>query len=259
MPWTVSHAAAVLPLRRFSPWPLDFTALVVGCMTPDVGYYIECFPVATFDHTLRGSFLVGLPVGALLLIAFFIFCKPVTYLMPEPHRSAWRPLCPGSEGLRPARWPVLLASLLLGIWTHNFWDAFTHDTGWFAQRIRWLHDSVLHFGSARLELPIALQYLSTLVGAVIVALAYSRWLGRLPTREVAEKESDTWRYLLGFGICALALLIAVPAAVHFARPKQGGLFVRAVMFRTATFAPEIAIPCGLLAASVAYLRRREAR
>ncbi|MEO6872075.1 MAG: DUF4184 family protein [Chthoniobacterales bacterium] len=248
--------AAVLPLRRFSPWPLDFAALVIGSMTPDVGYYIERFDLATFDHTLKGSLLAGLPVGTLLVIAFYVFCKPVAYLLPRPHRPALLPICPDFDGLRPARWPILLLSLLIGIWTHNLWDAFTHDTGWFVQRIWWLRDSVVHMGSGTLDLPTALQYLSTFVGAVIVAVAYFLWLRRQPTRGAFADDSDTWRYMLGVGICALALLIVVPAAVHLARPKQGALFVRAVIFRTATFAPEIAIPCGLIAASVAWSRRR---
>ena len=39
MPWTFAHPAAILPLRRFCPAPLDFSALVIGSMVPDLGYY----------------------------------------------------------------------------------------------------------------------------------------------------------------------------------------------------------------------------
>ncbi|MBA3727450.1 MAG: DUF4184 family protein, partial [Armatimonadetes bacterium] len=38
MPWTFSHPAAVLPLRRLCPQSLDFAALVIGSTTPDIGY-----------------------------------------------------------------------------------------------------------------------------------------------------------------------------------------------------------------------------
>ena len=63
MPWTLSHPAIVLPLRRFSPQPLDFAALVIGSMTPDIGYYIDRFDLSAFAHTLPGSFLACLPPG----------------------------------------------------------------------------------------------------------------------------------------------------------------------------------------------------
>jgi uncharacterized protein DUF4184 len=258
MPWTVSHATAVLPLRRLSPWPLDFAALVIGSMTPDLGYYIGWFDLATFDHTLKGSFLAGLPAGALLLIGFYIFCKPVAYFLPRPHRPALLPICPGFDGLRPARWPILLLSLLLGVWTHNIWDAFTHDTGWFVQRIAPLRDPIVHVGPRTLSLAVVLQLLSTAVGAAIVAIAYLLWLRRQRARGPFSDESDERRYLLGFGICALALLIAVPAAIHFASITPDVIFFRAVLFRTAIYAPAIAVPCLLIAACVLYSRRPQA-
>ena len=94
MPWTLSHPAIVLPLRRFSPQPLDFAALVIGSMTPDIGYYIDRFDLSTFAHTLPGSFLACLPTGVILLFFYYLFCRPVCYALPSPHRQALLPLCP---------------------------------------------------------------------------------------------------------------------------------------------------------------------
>ncbi len=256
MPWTVSHVAAVLPFRRTTPWPLDFPALVIGSMTPDVGYYIGRFDLATFDHTLLGSFLAGLPTGTLLLLAFYLFCKPVTFALPRPHRPALLPLCPSFGGLRPARWPILLVSLLLGIWTHNFWDAFTHETGWFTQRIGWLRESVVPVGGKTFALAFVLQVASTFVGLGILLVAYFLWLRRQKIPRTDER--DSWRYLLALAICVPALLLALPAAIHFAAGRTGVLFARAVMFRTAIYAPAIAIPLGLMVTSIIYLRRRRA-
>ena len=256
MPWTVSHAAAVLPFRRATPWPLDFPALIIGSMTPDLGYYIGRFELATFDHTLLGSVLAGLPVGTLLLLAFYLFCKPIVFALPRPHRPALLPLCPSFGGLRPARWVILLVSLLLGIWTHNFWDAFTHETGWFAQRLPWLRETVVQIGGKTFVLPFVLQDASTFIGLGIVAAAYFLWLRRQKIARTDER--DAWRYLLALAICLPALLIAVPAAVHFAAGRTGVLFARAVLFRTAIYAPAIALPLGLIASSIIYLRRDRA-
>ena len=51
MPCTFSHPLAVVPLRRLCPERLNFTALIIGSMSPDFGYYIGKFPVANFAHT----------------------------------------------------------------------------------------------------------------------------------------------------------------------------------------------------------------
>ena len=87
---------------------------------------------------------------------------------------------------------------------------------------------------------------------------YVRWLNRQKQLVPNDNESDTWRYLSGLAICVLALLVAVPLAVHFSSEKQGVLYVRSIMFRTAIYAPAVAIPLGLLVACVIYLRRRPA-
>ena len=127
MPWTLSHPAAVLPLRRLSPRPLNFAALVVGSMTPDIGYYINRFDLSDFAHTLPGSFIACLPTGVIMLFIFYLFSRPVCYALPSPHRQSLLPLCPDfPTGLTP--WAIILLSLLIGAWTHNFWDAFTHET-----------------------------------------------------------------------------------------------------------------------------------
>src|SRR3982751_3185959 len=41
MPFTVSHAAAVLPLQRFGSHKLPLTALMIGSMAPDFGYFFS--------------------------------------------------------------------------------------------------------------------------------------------------------------------------------------------------------------------------
>ena len=56
MPWTLSHPAIVLPLRRFSPRPFDFAALVIGSMTPDIGFYIDRFDLSDIRAYLAGQF-----------------------------------------------------------------------------------------------------------------------------------------------------------------------------------------------------------
>jgi Domain of unknown function (DUF4184) len=63
MPWTFVHPAAVLPLRQYCANRHLFGALVVGSVSPDLGYYVGRFDMATIAHTLLGLLIVCLPTG----------------------------------------------------------------------------------------------------------------------------------------------------------------------------------------------------
>jgi hypothetical protein len=256
MPWTLSHPAIVLPLRRFSPQPLDFAALIIGSMTPDIGFYIGRFDLAKFAHTLPGSFLACLPTGVILLLFYFLFCRPVCYALPSPHRQALRPLCPDfPTGLTP--WGIILLSLLLGAWTHNFWDAFTHQPGWFVDRIPWLQQPVMQIGATTICMFLLLQELSTLLGFAIVTLTYCIWLRRQQVSSSVAPGSDRWRYLFWLGILMLSLFISLPAAASYAMSASlpAVPFVRSILFLTATYSLAIAVPLSLVATSIIYARR----
>jgi hypothetical protein len=255
MPWTLSHPAAVLPLGRFTPRPLNFAALVVGSMTPDMGFYIDRFDLSDFAHTLPGTFLACIPTGVIMLIFFYLFSRPVCYALPSPHRSALLPLCPNfPTGLK--QWTIILFSLLLGAWTHNFWDAFTHENGWFVERIPWLQQSVTHLGSLHVHVYLALQEGSTVVGFVIVVLAYCFWLRRQPASPSPAAESDGWRYLFWLAVITLSFLIAVPLAVHESAVKSlhDFIFLRSIIFHTATCSSTVALILILIGTSTIYLR-----
>ena len=194
---------------------------------------------------MPGSFLACLPTGVILLFFYYLFCRPVCYALPSPHRQALLPLCPDfPTGL--IRWGIILLSLLLGAWTHNFWDAFTHEHGWFVDRIPWLQQPVLQIGSTTVYMFLLLQELSTIVGFAIVALAYWLWLRRQPGESVSRPE---FRWL------ALSLLARHPDAVACYFASGCGLlrdvgfapdvpFVRSILFRTATYSPGYRDPLG---------------
>ena len=177
MPWTLSHPAAVLPLRRLVRGHSTLPRFVVGSMTPDIGYYIDRFDLSDFAHTLPGSFIACLPTGVIMLFFFYLFFGPVCYTLPSPHRQSLLPLCPDfPTGLTP--WVIILLSLLIGAWTHNFWDAFTHET-WLVCRSHPVVATAGHATAApTVHVYLVLQEGSTVVGFVIVVLAYWLWLRR---------------------------------------------------------------------------------
>jgi hypothetical protein len=253
MPWTLSHPAAVLPLRRYTPGPLNLAALVIGSMTPDVGYYIDRFDLAIFSHTLWGSIVCCLPAGVIMLLLLSTFARPICYSLPAPHRPALLAICPRFPTNFQA-WLIVLLSLLLGAWTHNFWDAFTHEGGWFVLRIPWLQQPAFNIRSTTVYVFLVLQELSTLVGFAIVVLAYWRWLRRQRTTETSE--SDLWRYLFWPSLLILSVIITLPGAIHYAEAAghHDFRYVRSILFREAIYAPLVIVPVSLAITSIIYFR-----
>jgi hypothetical protein len=158
-------------------------------------------------------------------------------------------------------WAVILLSLLLGAWSHNFWDAFTHERGWFVERIPWLQRSVLQLSTMNIQIFLVLQEVSTVVGFAILIIAYWLWLRQQPWGGTEHYQSECWRYLLWLGIAAVSLFFGYCAAVRYANAASvhGFPFFRTILFRTAIYAPDVAVPLGLIAATIIYARRPRVR
>src|SRR5437764_14075215 len=89
MPFPLAHPAAVLPFRRYCSRWLNFPALVIGSLVPDMGYL---FPlISDLSHEPFGSILFGLPVGGLILAAFYALRAQVLARMPAALRRSVPP------------------------------------------------------------------------------------------------------------------------------------------------------------------------
>ncbi|WP_405148203.1 DUF4184 family protein [Sphaerisporangium sp. NBC_01403] len=182
MPLTLSHAAAVLPLRRRLP----LAALVVGAMVPDLPYYVPLPVSAGSTHGWQGAVLVDLPAGAALLVLFELVLRtPLTALAPEglrarlPGPAPSAPSGPAPSGRAPyGRGVTVAAALLAGVATHLLWDAFTHVDGF----------AVVHWQAMRV--PVAgvhrvfnvVMYVSSLGGLAVLAGRIATWYRRAPVR-----------------------------------------------------------------------------
>src|SRR3954465_14023561 len=79
MPFTLSHPAAILPLRKYLP----LSALLIGSMSPDFEYPLRLAAVSRFSHSLPAIFYFCLPVSLLLLLLFHRLIKrPALELLP---------------------------------------------------------------------------------------------------------------------------------------------------------------------------------
>jgi hypothetical protein len=256
MPWTVAHAAAVLPLRRLSASRLNFAALVIGSFTPDVGYYVRAFRLARFAHTFPAGLLACVPIGLCLLVAFYTLRKPVCHLLPEPHRGALTALTTTPFPVRPIAILWAVASIAIGAWTHVVWDSFTHRTGWVVERFAVLTDPAIAVGSTDLAVYGVLQHLSTIVGVTALLVAYVAWLRRAGDRTPRSAGEELWRYGVLLGLTVVALAIAGALASHAVAAMPPRLVARAFVFRIAVYGVALFVPLLIVAAVVCWVGRR---
>jgi len=186
MPFTVSHVAAVLPLRRTR---LIWSALVVGAMAPDFEYFLLMSPQDRYGHTLIGLFLFTLPLGLLTLWLFHAYVKAtLVELMPDEIQRRLAPVAGEFRFGGASRLAMILTSLSLGIVTHLIWDAFTHGNPWLIRNLPALRHPVPVPGIGFVALYKLLQHVSTVVGLAILLVWLMRWYRTGQPKVVVQSE-----------------------------------------------------------------------
>jgi hypothetical protein len=169
VPFTLSHVAAVLPLRRgpASRWVLPAAPLVLGSMAPDLVMVLAQPALRSASHSVVGSVTVDLPLVAVTwLLWVHLVRAPLGQLVPSV-AARWRPPPAGPRAVRLARW---LAAALIGIATHLGWDSFTHRDGWVVLHVQALQTVVLGLRAADL-----MQLCSSVLGLVVLLWWSVRW------------------------------------------------------------------------------------
>jgi hypothetical protein len=172
MPFALAHPAAVLPLRRFCPKWLSLPGLVAGSVSPDAGYPFSRFGLDTLSHRLLGSVIFCLPVGLAVVALFSALRSRVgavsPFRIPEDVvvGETWR------AGSRLA----LVVSVLIGAWTHIFWDGFTNPHGWFVVRLDLLQVVIALVGHRTIRVCHLLWYASSFLGMLCLCRVYQKSL-----------------------------------------------------------------------------------
>ena len=224
MPFTVSHAAAVLPLAIGRPGrTLVPTALVIGSMVPDLPYFVPPYVGAIWTHAVYGPVTIDLVAGlALLAIWHFLLVRPVADFAPTwVGRRLPQPL-----PLR-GRWRWAALSVVIGAYTHVVLDAFTHPGRWATDRLAWLTVLV-----GPLPAHKWLQYGLGVLGLLLLAVWAVVWLNAArprpstETRLTSGQRVAAWVVVLG--------VLAVSAAVIGASGLRAGLPTEEVAVGMAT-------------------------
>jgi Domain of unknown function (DUF4184) len=137
MPFTLAHTAAAFPLRRVR---LVWSALLIGTLAPDFEYFLRLAPDDGYGHTLRGTFLLTLPVSLAVLWLFHKVVKaPVVELLPLGIRSRLVNDLGEFRFGGASRFAMIVVSILVGVLTHLVWDSFTHANTWLYRHWPALH------------------------------------------------------------------------------------------------------------------------
>ena len=168
MPFTLSHPAAVMFLRRTR---LPLSALIIGSMTPDLNYFI--MEQHEIGHTIAGLFIFCLPAGIVMYLLFHYFLKyPLLELLPDEHSAFLNTYVKRPHLNSFKKFFQFLIAILLGAATHLMWDSFTHHNGWVVTHVSWMNIVVVDTEFKSLQLYRIFQHLSTIAGAAIILFFY---------------------------------------------------------------------------------------
>ena len=208
MPFTLSHAAAIIPFHRKR---LVLSALIVGSMSPDFLYYVPFIPSNHFTHTFRGLFLFCLPASLIVLLIYHKLLKyPLVSLLPWQIQSRLINTINSFKFLPPSQLLWIVTSILLGALTHIVWDSFTHINGQAVLLFSVLSQPVFTVAGETIFLYKLLQYLSTVFGGLIF-VAWFVWLmcQEQPAdcvQSYSKHKSQYWLLLMILCSCMIGLI-----------------------------------------------------
>jgi hypothetical protein len=214
LPFTLSHAAAVLPAVRgdgSGRGRLVPAVLIAGSFSPDMTYYAASLVSGAMEfgdvtHSFAGVFSVDVLIAWALVGLWLLVREPLVALLPRARqgRAAALLRCGAPRTrVRPSLVGWWYVSAALGALTHVVWDAFTHLDRW-GMRVF----PVLGREFAGSPLYWYLQYGGSAVAAVVIAVFLARALRRLPPAQPlgvpALSVRDRWWAGAVLGGCALA-------------------------------------------------------
>lgn len=208
MPFTFSHPAIVLPLMSLPRKWYSITGLVIGSLTPDFEYFLRMRLAGDIGHTVTGMFLFDLPVGLILTFIFHNIVRNTLFVnLPDSLTSRLIQFTHFNWNIHfKHTWPVVVTSILIGAFSHIFWDSFTHRGGFFVEMIPTLKLEI-NLWFYKVEMFRILQHLSSIVGAIAIVYA----IALLPKKTTPPRESSRLYWITVIAIAMIAVFIRVAA------------------------------------------------
>ena len=213
MPFTLSHIAFALPIKRLWSDKISSTGLVIGSMLPDVEYYLRMRMYGTWGHTLMGIVLYELILGVLIAYIFHGMIKtPLLDHMPLYIKSKYNKAYALDWSMYfREHWVKIIVSLYLGILTHLFWDIFTHEEGYiFGINISWV-DSLI----GGYPIHSWLQLILSLMGMIVILGYIAR-----PTVETVHSVETGSSKLMFWSVVFILFVIFYSIRAYVGIPEE---------------------------------------
>jgi len=266
MPFTLSHAAAVLPFSRpLARWQV-LSAAVIGSMVPDFRVFMPWHLQRFETHSAVSLFTFSLPLGLSVYWLFQYLIKvPMIEVLPDGAYARWHAHQSPAPIRSTSQWLLAGCGVLGGAFTHLVWDAFTHEGARGVRMLPMLDEPIFDVGHHHLGFARAMQDLSSLVGllAVMAMLCYGLRSGKdqpIANRIMSAKERRTWTGAIALGSAAMWVAYLVPArlldpyhGVGWAIYDSAIASLRALATAAIVFAVAIQLRLRALRARPAYL------
>ncbi len=232
MPFTLSHSAAVLPFVRSKY--LSATGLVIGTMVPDFEYFLRMDVKGIYGHTVLGVLYFDLPIATALAFIFHLIAKKnLIDNLPQFIQARFQDVR-NSDFIQYIKQHKLdfVISVIIGTATHIIWDGFTHKRQFFVEALPGIYEGrTIRFGDVDYPLWYALQYMSTIVGGVLLGIYI------LMIKPAAGSFN---RPKIAYWLCLLAM-IAIIVAIRMQFPIPNEEYVVIVITTVSAFCIGITI------------------
>jgi hypothetical protein len=203
MPFPLAHPAVVLPLRRVR-W-LSLSAMMLGCLTPDVSYCFRGSEMSRLAHTLQGTIIFCLPVGLLAYALFRAIREPLAALLPAPHRQVLMPLCRA-----PAHsWVAIVASVWIGACSHILLDALTHESQILVPHLVGLRNEIAALERRGFQFSRLLWFALSGIGLVALVFFYACLIRERTGRWAWFDRKETARHVVWLALILLPLMVTI--------------------------------------------------
>lgn len=214
MPFTIAHVATVLPFARWLQRGNLLSALVIGSMVPDFGFFLPWRLSRGETHSAAALLSFSLPVGLATYWFFQRFIKTaVREVLPDGPYLRSQVFAPVATFSSLGQWFVAAVGVLGGAVTHLVWDAFTHEGARGVRMIPAVDEWLMTIAGRQLQGTRLLQDMSSLIGLLIVVVMIWRglWTPRTQRQVVAGRRLPSRERRLW--LCAYALTAATISAV----------------------------------------------
>ena len=216
MPFTISHAVAVLPISKYFAKYTAFSALIIGSMTPDFAYLTPFLVDQRVDsHSLLGIYLFCIPMGLTVYFIYHFFMAPVivSILPKKLQQHLNKDLFIGKIPDIPSF--TLISSLVIGSFTHIFWDFFTHQSG-IPQYINWMDAPLSTVDGFDIMPYRLLQHFSSVFGLSLLIFLIWEWYKRKELSNhssIPNSESSHWKASKTLKIITRFTLLIIPISI----------------------------------------------